>query len=195
MYELVPLARLDWTVVFVVLAVAAAVTLLALVQQSQGRYERALTSKVRDIMSHPVVVVNEDDSLEDAARAMLTRGIGCVPVVDDGGRLTGILTESDFAGARRPLPFSAFGAPQVLGEWIPQEGVEQILAEARRRSVSEVMTRDVVTIGEKDSVTRLVHLMIERELRHVPVVEDRRVVGVVTRRDLLRLMVPHGRSG
>jgi CBS-domain-containing membrane protein len=62
-------------------------------------------------MTSPVVVVREDTTLEDIARTVLERRIGCVLVLDGTGKLRGIVTESDFAGKERGLPFSATASP------------------------------------------------------------------------------------
>ena len=102
-------------------------------------------AKVGEIMVKPVVMVEEETSLEDAARLMLERRIGCLVVVDGEGKLAGIITESDFTGRERGFPFSAYRAPQVFGEWVDRSGVERIYREARRRRVGEIMTRRVVT--------------------------------------------------
>src|ERR671914_1766621 len=61
---------------------------------------RAVTTEVREVMSRPPIVVREETTLEEAARVMLDRGIGCLPVVAADGGMVGILTESDLTGAR-----------------------------------------------------------------------------------------------
>ena len=94
---------------------------------------------VRELMAQPVVVVREDATLEEVARTLLERRIGCVPVVNGRGELAGIVTESDFAAKERGFPFSPFSMyrhPQVLGRWLPREGVERIYREARTMTAS-----------------------------------------------------------
>lgn len=146
------------------------------------------TVLVRDIMSQPAVVVPEDATLFEVAQLMLERRIGCVPVVDRDGRLQGIVTESDFTGKERPVPFSVMREPQVFGEFITAEGIEAIHARARTMKVWEIMSRPVETARETEPVTAVVTRMIERGLRRLPVVRDGVPVGMVTRHDVLRLM-------
>jgi CBS domain-containing protein len=148
--------------------------------------------KVRDIMTQPVVTVPEDTSLEQVARTMLERRIGCVLVVDETGELSGILTESDFAARSRGFPFSTFRWPQVFGQWLPREGLEQIYAAARTMTAREVMTTDVVTVTEDDGVEVVVKRMVDRDLHRIPVVRDGVPVGIVSRHNLLRLMFRMG---
>jgi len=143
---------------------------------------------VREIMVEPVVLVREDTPLEEVARIMLQRRIGCLPVVDGADKLVGIITESDFTGKERGFPFSAYLAPQVFGEWVDESGIERIYEAARKRTASEIMTRQVVTATEDEPVTDLVVRMVQKDLKRVPVVRDGVPVGIVARHDLLKLM-------
>ena len=145
--------------------------------------------KVSEIMVQPVIVVREDSTLEEVARIALQYGIGCVPVVNGQGELTGIITESDFTGRERGFPFSAYRAPQVFGEWVGKEGIERIYEAARTRIAREIMTTEVVTATEDETVTDAVVRMVEHNVHRLPVLRDRVPVGIVARHDLLKLMV------
>src|SRR3972149_7968894 len=105
---------------------------------------------VREIMVEPVVLVREDTPLEEVARIMLQRRIGCLPVVDGADKLVGIITESDFTGKERGFPFSAYLAPPAFGEWVAKSGLGRIYEAARPRTASEIMTRQVVTATEDE---------------------------------------------
>lgn len=144
---------------------------------------------VRQIMFAPVVTVDEDCSLENAAKIMLDQNIGGVPVVDSGGDLCGIVTESDFVAKDRGIPFSIYRFPQMFGEWMPHEHVEQIYEAARRREVREIMSRNVVTVTEADTLETVLEKMLKCSLHRLPVVRGKKPVGMVTRHDLLRLML------
>jgi CBS-domain-containing membrane protein len=74
--------------------------------------------KIKEFMSQPVTVVGEGATLEEIARTMLGQNIGCVPVVDARGKISGIITQSDFAAKERGVPFSTFRAPQLFGQWV-----------------------------------------------------------------------------
>lgn len=150
--------------------------------------------KVKDMMTVPVITVSRKASLEEAARTMLERDIGCVPVVDERGEICGILTESDFCGRQRGVPFAFFRWPKVFGEWLPVEGLEQIYARARTASVAEHMTPAPVTVSEDDPADLVVERMLDAKIHHLPVVQGRVPVGMVTRRELLRVMVRLGRG-
>jgi CBS domain-containing protein len=139
-------------------------------------------------MASPAITVDRSTSLEDVARLMLDKGIGCVPVVDEEGKIAGIVTESSFTAKSKGIPFSTFRAPQLLGRWLSDASVAEIYAESRQTPVSEIMAKNVVTIEEDESVNRAVELMLEHDINRVPVVRDGRPVGVIARHDLLRLM-------
>jgi len=144
---------------------------------------------VRQIMLTPVITVDEDCSLEEAAKMMLDRNVGGLPVVDDRGELCGIVTESDFVAREKGIPFSLYRFPQMFGEWMPHEHVERIYEAARRRAVREIMSRDVITVTEVDTIETVLEKMLKCGLHRLPVVRDRKPVGIVTRHDLLRLML------
>lgn len=148
--------------------------------------------KVKEIMSQPVIGVREGATLEEIVRLMLEHRIGCVPVIDDRGKLRGIITESDFMVEERYLPFSALRLPQLFGRWVPKEGIEQIYRVARTLTARELMTTPVLTLTEAEPVRGVVDLMLRHEVHHVPVVRDGVPVGIVARHDLLRMMAREG---
>ena len=143
-----------------------------------------------EIMSRPVITVREDTTLEEVARTMLDHRIGSVPVVDGDGKLVGIISESDFVGKERGVPFSAFRAPMLLGHWIEPGGVERIYAASRRVRARDIMTSPVETLTEATPVTDVVLRMIRQDLKRLPVVRGGRPVGMVTHHDVLRVVAP-----
>lgn len=145
--------------------------------------------RVKDFMSKPVMVVREDTTLEEIARMMLDNSIGCLPVVDLNGKICGIVTESDFAAKEKGLPFSTFRAPQLLGRWMSQEGVERIYDAARSMTAKEIMSRRVAAVTDDQSAQDAVELMLKFDVNRIPVVREGVPVGMVSRHDLLRLMV------
>ena len=147
--------------------------------------------KVQDIMSTPAVTVSEGANLESVARLMLERHFGCVPVVGPDGRLSGILTESDFSAKAKPVPFSLLRLPSVLGHWLGPT-VERAYQEARTVTAREVMTDHVITVSATDTVEEAIRRMYEHNVHRLPVVRDGQPAGMVTRQDLLRLLLPSG---
>lgn len=145
--------------------------------------------QVKEVMSEPAITVNESASLAEIADLMLKEGIGCVPVVNNQGLISGIVTESDFAAKEKGVPFSTFRAPQIFGQWMGKSGVEQMYQAAREMKAEEVMKSKVVTLTENDPLEKAIELLLKHNVNRLPVVRDGKPVGIVSRHDLLRLML------
>ncbi|MGC8967396.1 MAG: CBS domain-containing protein [Thermus sp.] len=144
--------------------------------------------KAKDVMVSPAVNVPLGTSLEAAARLMLEKGIGSLLVVDEGGRLQGILTETDFL-KERGIPFSTFRAPMLLGRFLDGGQLERLLEEARTTKVEEIMSSPVHAVGPEEPLKRVLDLMLTYDINHVPVVDkEGRPIGIVSRFDLVRLL-------
>jgi CBS domain-containing protein len=110
-----------------------------------------------------VVTIHPDATIERAVAVLRLRGIGALVVSDDGEKVAGILSERDIVDA--------------LGQY----GADLLAV-----SVSEVMTCPVVTCEPEDSVADLMAEMTNRRIRHFPVVEDGRLIGIVSIGDLVK---------
>ena len=142
---------------------------------------------VRDIMTRPVAV-SPDTTLEEVARTMLLRCVSAVGVVNSQGELCGIVTASDFLPKDCGLPFSIQRRPQLFGQWPAKKGVRELYRSARTTAVQEIMSTEVITLTEDDSLEHLLELMRRHHLHHLPVIRNRIPVGMVARRDVLLLM-------
>jgi CBS domain-containing protein len=142
--------------------------------------------RVYDLMTRDPVAVNIDTPLQEAARLLVEHRISGVPVVDDEGVVVGVLSESDFVIKERGrdyLPSSSLA--WLLGETREIRHEQRIVA---ARTAGEAMSRPAVTIeGRIASVREAAILMIERRVNRLPVTEDGRLVGIVTRSDLVRV--------
>jgi len=143
--------------------------------------------KVKDIMTEPVITIGENAPLQEVAQIMLDQRIGGVPVINERGDLTGIVTESDFIAKEKCVPFSMFRAPQLFGTWLGKDA-EGLYAAAANIAAQEIMSRNVVTVTENASIEEVLGLILRYDINRIPVVKDRKPVGIVARRDLLRVM-------
>jgi len=126
--------------------------------------------RAKDLMSHPVVTVGPEDSVRDAAALLARHGFTALPVVNVDGDVVGIVTEADVMRERiQPDPRSG-----------------HISATAPPQTVGEVMTTDVVVMAAGSDVAGVVRSMLDGALRAVPIVDGGRLVGILTRRDLMR---------
>jgi len=146
--------------------------------------------KVRDIMTRDVVSVQRDTSINEIAKVMGARNISGVPVVDDDGAIAGIITELDVILRNTRLDMPHFLQILDLGA-IPLElpgHYQERLRHMLGTQAKDVMSKDVVTIEADDSVETLAKLMVKRRVNPVPVVEGGRLVGIVSRADLIDMM-------
>jgi len=146
--------------------------------------------KVRDIMTTDVVSVRRDTSVNEVAKLMGARDISGVPVVDETGTVVGIITELDMIVRNTRMDVPRFLQILDLGR-IPLELPGHYLERMRHMLgtlAEDIMSREVVTIEPGDSVEQLAELMVERRVNPVPVVENGRLVGIVSRADLIDMM-------
>ena len=143
----------------------------------------------RDIMRSPAVTVNRTATLEEAADTMLDREVGSLLVVDDSGKVVGIVTDSDFAAKPAHIPFSTFRSQKLLGAWLGKKNAEEVYDEARSRGVDQVMSSPVHSVELDDAVDRILEIMLDHDVKHVPGVDEGgRRVGMVARYDLLKML-------
>ena len=143
--------------------------------------------RVRDVMTRGVIGVRETDSLSEAVDTMLRSGISALLVFDERKALVGILSEGDLL--RRGELGTEGRRPRWLELLLSGGRLAHSYAHAHGRKVSEVMTRDVITVAEDADLSEAVDLMIRRRVKRLPVVRGGAVVGVVSRSDLLKRLV------
>lgn len=140
-----------------------------------------------EIMTRGAITVPSHASILEAMRLMLGQRISGLPVTDGFGRLIGILTEGDL------LRRAETGTEKSRSKWLSflrgPERQAQDYVRTHGRTVDEVMTRDVLTVTEGTPLDELVEIMETRRVKRLPVVTDEHVVGVVSRADLLRVLV------
>jgi CBS domain-containing protein len=82
-----------------------------------------------------------------------------------------------------------FRAPQLFGRWFAPQDIERVYQAARRMMAEDIMTRPVATVDEDASMQEVMHIMLERDVNRIPVVRDGVPVGIVARRDILKIML------
>ncbi|WP_132527412.1 CBS domain-containing protein [Rhizobium sp. BK376] len=141
---------------------------------------------IRSLMTSPVTTVTTSTLLADAAKLMLEKQIGGLPVVNDRRELVGIITESDFlrrgelgTEKRRSRWLSFFlSAGKMADEYVRSHG----------RKVEEVMSWPVETISPETDTATAAAIMEKRAIKRLPVVFDGKVVGIVSRSDFMRAL-------
>jgi CBS domain-containing protein len=131
--------------------------------------------RARDVMSDNVVSIDQGAMVVEAARLLVNARVSALPVIDAQGHMVGILSEAD-----------------VIRGIAAQSDPGKAIAEAEHRRVSDIMSRIVVTATEDTGLNELANLMLSRNIKRVPILRDRKVVGVVSRADLLKSLISLG---
>lgn len=143
---------------------------------------------VAEIMDSEPVTVAPEATVEEVVRLLRDHDLSGVPVVNAGGRCVGMITEADLVladeGGDLHLPhyIELFGGVVFLE---PLRHFEERLRKALAATAQDLMTEDPVTVGAQESVRAAARVIAERRHNRVPVVEHGRLVGVVTRADVL----------
>jgi CBS domain-containing protein len=151
-----------------------------------------LAMNIRDVMTTSVISVLPHASILEAIGLMLRHRISGLPVVDQSGKLRGIITEGDFlrraeAGTqrRRPRWIEYLVGPGRLAD-------EYVHATGKR--VEEVMTDDVQTVDPTASLDEAVHRMQRYGIKRLPVMEGDELIGIVTRSNIMRALIPTAKA-
>ena len=146
---------------------------------------------VRSIMTTDVVTFTPDEPIRDAMLRMLDADIDGAPVVDAGGRVVGMLTTDDLlvqeTRLHYPTVISILGANIELPS--AHRHFEEELHKAVGLTVGEVMNDDVVTCVPDDTIETAATILHERHLSRLPVVDDGKLVGIISRGDILSAIV------
>jgi CBS-domain-containing membrane protein len=142
---------------------------------------------VADVMTHKAITVTPETTIAEAARLLLQHRISGLPVVDPGGAVVGVVTEGDF------LRRIETGTERRHSGWLefliaPGRLAEEY-AHANARRVGEVMTTDVVAVAPQEPLTEVVRLMQRHHIKRLPVIEKGRLVGIVSRANLVQALL------
>lgn len=140
--------------------------------------------KIREIMTRDVITVAPQTPIREAASLMVDHAVSGLPVVDEQGKLVGVLSEGDLIlrqRARQPVPW--WRAFFQDGERLARE-----YQKAAGTTVAEVMTKAVISVSPDLPIEAAALILDQRRIRRVPVVADGRVVGIVSRGDLVKVL-------
>jgi len=143
--------------------------------------------QVETVMTSPVASIEPSASISQAAGLMLSRKISGLPVIRRDGTLVGIVSEGDF------LRRGELGTKRKRSRWLeflisPGRAADEYI-HANGRRVEEVMSDDVVTTSRDATLDDVVELMTRHHIKRIPVIEGGKVVGIVTRSDILRALL------
>jgi CBS domain-containing protein len=152
-----------------------------------------------DIMTTIVITVKPNATVQEAAQLLLKKGISGLPVVDDSGRLLGIISEGDLLRRTHEGTWpKAWGPP-------PRRGWAKLLMDGavsdteyitqRGRNVVDIMTREVIQAAPETSVSDIATLMVHHRIKRVLIVQNGEVLGIVSRQDIVQALAELPQKG
>jgi CBS domain-containing protein len=151
----------------------------------RGNVPEHKTMRAKDIMKTNVVTVGPKATVGEVAALMYKRGISGIPVVEDG-KIVGLVSEGDLI--RRQEIGSATGPRSWWLAIFGRENLARDYVLSHARQVGDIMTRDVVTVGEEAPLAEIAALFASRHIKRVPVVRDGQLVGLVSRANLIQAL-------
>jgi len=136
--------------------------------------------RAKDIMTSPVHVIALDAPVETAAELMTAKSVTALPVLDNAGLLVGMVGESDLLWHRVPSDPTVYVKRHLDPDADP---------EYRPQTVADVMSQYPVTTAPDEDVAEVAQLMLEHDVRSIPVLDGNTIAGIISRRDILRAMV------
>ncbi len=145
---------------------------------------------VADVMSHDPIVVRSETSLNEAIKILAERRISGLPVVDDKGKLVGIISETDLMWQETGVtpPAYIMFLDSVIYLQNPAT-YERDLHKALGQTVGEVMSKDPITISPEKTLAQAARVMHDKKVHRLPVLDESgQVIGILTRGDIVRAM-------
>jgi CBS domain-containing protein len=143
-----------------------------------------ITRKVRNVMTSEVVTVNEQTPFTEIVRLMAAHKVSALPVVDDEGKVVGLVSEADL------LRKEEYQDEQEEPNWLERRRERVARSKAAARTAAGVMSTPVITVDPEATVPMAARLLARHAVKRLPVVDSRgRLVGIVSRADLLRLFL------
>ena len=146
--------------------------------------------KAKDIMTRELITVSPQTEISAAAKILIETRINGLPVINDSGKLVGILCQSDLVAQQKNIPIPSVYT--LLESFIPLTSIKRIDKEVEKIAalrVEQAMTPDPVTVGPETGIEDVARLMVDKKYHTLPVMEDDKIVGVVGKEDVLKTLL------
>ncbi len=142
--------------------------------------------KIRDIMETEVFTIKKEARYEEVAKVLYEKNVSGLPVVDDDGRVLGVVSEKDIFRVLYPFYQSYYEQPILYTDF---EEREKKATDIRNQLAEVFMSKNVVPISPDDAIMQAGALMLSRGISRLPVVEGGKVVGMVSRKMIYRAIL------
>lgn len=147
------------------------------------------TMRAKEVMSDGVMSIRSDATVLEAAKLLLNMHVSAMPVLEEDGSMAGIVSEADLVGLTAAGAKAATAG--MLRELADETGAPAAYEFASATKVTEVMSRNVITVDANASLLEVAELMREHKIKRIPVLEGRAVVGMISRVDLLKALISY----
>jgi CBS-domain-containing membrane protein len=144
----------------------------------------------KDIMSKDVLTVKPETSVSELARLLTFHNINGAPVIDDDGKLIGVVTENDLVYQKKNVHIPT--VISILDSFIYLESQEKMKKEMEKISavtVEKIYSRNVKTVTPETSIEEIATIMAEKFIHTIPVVDNGNIVGVIGKKDIIRTLI------
>lgn len=142
--------------------------------------------KIKDIMIKKVITIKSGATVEKAARILVKNNISGAPVVDDNGKMIGMISEKDLFKDLYPNFRDILRDIKFL---LSKNKIKYQIEKKKKIIVDNIMTEKIITINENDSLLKAGSLMLTERIHRIPVTRNGRLVGIVSRRDIFRKLL------
>jgi CBS domain-containing protein len=147
--------------------------------------------KAKDIMQKDIISLSPDTEIASAVKILLKNHINGVPVVDTNGEIIGILCQSDLIFQQKDIPIPPIFA--ILDSIFPLSSSKSLDAQFQKMAATKVvqaMVKKVTTVTPDTPVSEIASLMVEKHFHTIPVVEGKKLVGIIGKEDILKTLIP-----
>ena len=147
----------------------------------------------RDIMKRDVISVSPDMTVEELGRLFIEKNISGAPVVNENGDIRGMVTENDLVAQDKRLHIPTL--LRLFDAYIALEPPSLIKEELRKmsaRTVDEICTREVISVGGEAQMEDVATIMTEKRVHIVPVVKGKKLLGIIGRHEIIKAALPAG---
>src|SRR3989338_2350682 len=137
--------------------------------------------KVKEIMEPVVITIKSSDTYEEAARVLYTHAISGAPVLDDNGKVVGVVSEEDLFRIVYPYYRSYYDHPEM---YVDYEERERKMTEIKNHKVEIFMSKNVVGVDPETQVLQAGAVMLARDIMRMSVIKEGELVGIVNRKTI-----------
>lgn len=150
------------------------------------------SSLIKDIMTEKVIAVTKDTTISELSKILIKNKISGVPVIDDEGKLIGMVTDADIITEDMEPIFPIYFDPLIISYAFIEnfEKYRKDIKEYLETPIEEIMTRRVKSVKRETPVSEAAKIMVRDKVNRIPVVDEyNKVIGIVARADILKSMV------